>query len=178
MLSCIILVYRLVSKCLLWTCSDEHSRLPAQTSPCRSRSRIKDTTETWSSLVPRSRRCNLFHLHIERESQAIKTGWVEENTRYHKMRIKIYNHDANITFLIFYKFPECYYFPPFFTIQPVLSTREKQLQQWRQLILSYYTFYKIKTLVVHDCALWKNSKINRSLNSDGIRIIMRDFIRR
>mmetsp|Transcript_2724 Transcript_2724/g.4207 ORF Transcript_2724/g.4207 Transcript_2724/m.4207 type:complete len:102 (+) Transcript_2724:423-728(+) len=35
------------------------------------------------------------------------------------------------------KLPDFYYFPPFFTIQPVLSTREKQLGQWRELILKY-----------------------------------------
>ena len=33
--------------------------------------------------------------------------------------------------------PDFYHFPPFFTIQPVLSTREKQLGQWRELILKY-----------------------------------------
>lgn len=33
--------------------------------------------------------------------------------------------------------PDFYFFPPFFTIQPVLSTREDQLEQWRELILKY-----------------------------------------
>eukprot|EP00956_Cyclotella_meneghiniana_P044092 scaffold301725_cov86-Cyclotella_meneghiniana.AAC.4 len=36
-----------------------------------------------------------------------------------------------------YQYPDVYHFPPFFTIQPVLSTREKQLAQWRELILKY-----------------------------------------
>ena len=47
--------------------------------------------------------------------------------------------------LLYKKFPEFYNFPPFFTIQPVLETREKQLALWRQLILDYHTFQKIKT---------------------------------
>ncbi|EJK68321.1 hypothetical protein THAOC_10508, partial [Thalassiosira oceanica] len=33
--------------------------------------------------------------------------------------------------------PDFWYFPPFFTLQPVLATREKQLGQWRELILKY-----------------------------------------
>lgn len=76
-----------------------------------------------------------------------------------------------------FEFPEFYSFPPFFTIQPVLSTQEKQLALWRELILSYYTHHKLKTLVVHDCILWKNSEINRELNPDAIRLIMNDFVK-
>mmetsp|Transcript_5657 Transcript_5657/g.12014 ORF Transcript_5657/g.12014 Transcript_5657/m.12014 type:complete len:196 (-) Transcript_5657:178-765(-) len=41
--------------------------------------------------------------------------------------------------------PDFWYFPPFFTLQPVLATREKQLGQWRELILKYHTDLKIKT---------------------------------
>jgi len=73
------------------------------------------------------------------------------------------------------QFPEFYSFPPFFTIQPVLSTREKQMGLWRELILRYHTSLKIKTLVVHDCPLWKNADISRSLNNDDINTIMQDF---
>lgn len=75
------------------------------------------------------------------------------------------------------QFPSYYNFPPFFTLQPVLSTREKQLSQWRDLILSYHTKLKIKTLVVHDCPLWKNQKINREISSKkDIDLIMNDFV--
>ncbi len=37
---------------------------------------------------------------------------------------------------------------------------------WRELILRYHTSLKIKTLVVHDCPLWNNAKISRSLNNE------------
>jgi hypothetical protein len=37
----------------------------------------------------------------------------------------------------YFQLPDLYNFPPFFTIQPVLITREKQLEQWRDLILKY-----------------------------------------
>ena len=76
-----------------------------------------------------------------------------------------------------FDYPEFYSFPPFFTIQPVLSTREKQLGLWRELILRYHTEKKIKTLTVHDCPLWKNDKIGRELNAEAIQVIMDDFCR-
>mmetsp|Transcript_16421 Transcript_16421/g.34131 ORF Transcript_16421/g.34131 Transcript_16421/m.34131 type:complete len:181 (-) Transcript_16421:187-729(-) len=75
-----------------------------------------------------------------------------------------------------FKFPDFYNFPPFFTIQPVLATREKQLGQWRELILRYHTDLKIKTLVLHECPLWKNPKIERELTGDEIRLVMDDFV--
>lgn len=47
---------------------------------------------------------------------------------------------------------------------------------WRELILRYHTCLKIKTLVVHDCPLWKNPKIQRSLSPEDVSIVMQDFI--
>lgn len=73
--------------------------------------------------------------------------------------------------------PDFYHFPPFFTIQPVLSTREKQLGQWRELILKYHTDLKIKILVLHECPLWKNETIGRELNREEIQIVMDDFVK-
>eukprot|EP00580_Thalassiosira_gravida_P019980 CAMPEP_0201662116 /NCGR_PEP_ID=MMETSP0494-20130426/4300_1 /ASSEMBLY_ACC=CAM_ASM_000839 /TAXON_ID=420259 /ORGANISM="Thalassiosira gravida, Strain GMp14c1" /LENGTH=178 /DNA_ID=CAMNT_0048140409 /DNA_START=20 /DNA_END=556 /DNA_ORIENTATION=+ len=75
-----------------------------------------------------------------------------------------------------FELPDFYYFPPFFTIQPVLSTREKQLGQWRELILKYHTDLKIKTLVVHECPLFQNSTIQRNLTPSDIQIVMFDFV--
>eukprot|EP01083_Nonionella_stella_P019285 53604_1 len=76
-----------------------------------------------------------------------------------------------------FEYPEFYSFPPFFSIQPVLATREKQMGLWRELILSYHTSMKIKTLVVHDCPLWKNKDVSRELNSEGIKSVMNDFVK-
>mmetsp|Transcript_24573 Transcript_24573/g.30214 ORF Transcript_24573/g.30214 Transcript_24573/m.30214 type:complete len:176 (-) Transcript_24573:812-1339(-) len=75
-----------------------------------------------------------------------------------------------------FEHPEIFSFAPFFTIQPVLATREKQMGLWRELILSYHTSLKIKTLRVHDCPLWKNKEIGRELNSEAINTIMEDFV--
>ena len=74
------------------------------------------------------------------------------------------------------KFPEFYSFPPFFTIQPVEETREKQFALWRDLIVRYHDHCKIKTLVVHECPLWKNDKIHRKLDPDDIQQIMENLV--
>jgi len=49
---------------------------------------------------------------------------------------------------------------------------------WRELILSYHTSFKIKTLVVHDCPLWKNKEISRELSREDINAVMDDFVKR
>jgi ESCRT-II complex subunit VPS25 len=74
------------------------------------------------------------------------------------------------------QYPEFYSFPPFFTIQPVLATREKQLALWRDLIVRYHTQHKLKNLVVHECPLWKNDDIGRKLNKEAIDVIMQDLV--
>ena len=74
-----------------------------------------------------------------------------------------------------FQFPEFYNFPPFFTIQPVLATREKQLALWRELILNYHTHHKIQTLKVYDCPLWKNATIQRQLLPEEIITVAQDF---
>lgn len=48
---------------------------------------------------------------------------------------------------------------------------------WRELILNYHTSLKIKTLVVHDCPLWKNQDIQRELDRKGIESVMEDFVK-
>jgi len=48
---------------------------------------------------------------------------------------------------------------------------------WRDLILKYHTELRIKTLVVHDCPLWKNPGIGRELDNESIMAVMEDFIK-
>jgi len=76
-----------------------------------------------------------------------------------------------------FEYPEFYSFPPFFTEQPVIATREKQMSLWRELILRYHTSFKIKTLVVHDCPLWKNEEVGRELSGEAIAAVVKDFIK-
>jgi len=75
-----------------------------------------------------------------------------------------------------FEYPEFYSFPPFFTIQPVEATRQKQLALWRELILKYHTQHKLKTLVVHECPLWKNESIERKLDASSISVICEDLV--
>jgi ESCRT-II complex subunit VPS25 len=76
-----------------------------------------------------------------------------------------------------YEYPDFYHFPPFFTIQPVLATREKQLALWRELILKYTTTKKIKVLSIYDTQhLWNNPKIQRQLTTDAIIQVCNDLI--
>jgi ESCRT-II complex subunit VPS25 len=81
-------------------------------------------------------------------------------------------------------YPDVYNFPPFFTIQPVLATRNKQLELWRALIIQYCTVHKKKTLSIYDTndnttndgpLLWKNPHIQRQCSSEAIQIIC-DYI--
>jgi len=36
----------------------------------------------------------------------------------------------------------------------------------------------MKTLVVHECPLWKNEEIGRELDSEGIDVVLNDFVTR
>mmetsp|Transcript_17814 Transcript_17814/g.30376 ORF Transcript_17814/g.30376 Transcript_17814/m.30376 type:complete len:91 (+) Transcript_17814:389-661(+) len=57
---------------------------------------------------------------------------------------------------------EFYNFPPFFTLQPVEQTQEKQLQLWRRLILDYFTKNtKENILTLASFDLFQNDQIQR-----------------
>jgi ESCRT-II complex subunit VPS25 len=58
-----------------------------------------------------------------------------------------------------------------------LSSREKQLALWRELILTYHTRQKRNDLIVHDCALWRNARVRRQLTAEAIRTVCNDFVR-
>jgi ESCRT-II complex subunit VPS25 len=57
-----------------------------------------------------------------------------------------------------------------------LVTKDKQLALWRDLIVRYHTQYKLKTLVVHECPLWKNDDIGRALSKESIGIVMNNLV--
>lgn len=42
--------------------------------------------------------------------------------------------------------------------------------------MRYHTQYKLKTLVVHECKLWKNDNIGRSLSKEDIHVVVNDLI--
>lgn len=66
-------------------------------------------------------------------------------------------------------------FPPFFTIQPNATTRKIQLSVWSKLALKYHKTNKKYTLDVNEAMespLFSNQKINRSLSTEGIIIVL------
>ena len=73
--------------------------------------------------------------------------------------------------------PEMYNFPPFFTIQPVLETRKKQLKVWQDLIVNWHKIQATEVLNLNDWKLFENSSINRSVDMDGRRTIVEYLVR-
>lgn len=73
--------------------------------------------------------------------------------------------------------PWQYDFPPFFTIQPNAATRKIQLTVWCRLVLRYYKNNKKYVLDVNEeSPLFSNSKINRSLPTEGISTVMESLM--
>jgi len=73
--------------------------------------------------------------------------------------------------------PAFYNFPPFFTLQPVQATHEKQLKLWRELVVSYHTFSKEYVLDnPYEFPLFKNEKIDRKLSSEFIDAVVKSLI--
>lgn len=73
-----------------------------------------------------------------------------------------------------FKWPWQYEFPPFFTLQPVLVTRDKQLEAWARLVIDYAQHHKIYTLDINEAAqgeLFNNQKLNRRLSAEGIKAV-------
>jgi len=74
-----------------------------------------------------------------------------------------------------FEWPWQYNFPPFFTIQPNSATQAKQLEAWRQLILSYYKHqkqYRLDVTEAHSSPLFSNESIKRKLAMDDMRLVL------
>lgn len=72
--------------------------------------------------------------------------------------------------------PDFWSFKPFFTLQPVSETREKQLNCWSSLILSYCTFNNVNRLDPNSFIYFKNSALGRELSPDGITAVINKLI--
>ncbi|KAF2073009.1 hypothetical protein CYY_005687 [Polysphondylium violaceum] len=80
-----------------------------------------------------------------------------------------------------FQFPVYYNKEPFFTVQPVLDTRKKQFQMWRDLILQYCSSLKIYELdllesIKSNSILFFNQKINRRLSIESLKLIIQDIV--
>lgn len=73
-----------------------------------------------------------------------------------------------------FEWPWQFNFPPFFTVQPNLATRKKQLDAWTSLICDYCRHHKMLTLNVQDAQtmeLFHNKSISRKLNAEAVTTI-------
>ncbi|TYZ63531.1 hypothetical protein PybrP1_010171 [[Pythium] brassicae (nom. inval.)] len=74
-----------------------------------------------------------------------------------------------------FAYPEYYDFPPFFTLQPVRATREKQLVLWKQLILEYHRTHNLPLFQPLASALFENVKISRKMAQEG-RLAVAEYL--
>lgn len=67
-----------------------------------------------------------------------------------------------------FKLPHFFNYPPYFTLQPVRETREKQVQLWKELILDYCRSQKVFIIgLEEEFPLFSNPVIERSLSHEA-----------
>mmetsp|Transcript_35112 Transcript_35112/g.35747 ORF Transcript_35112/g.35747 Transcript_35112/m.35747 type:complete len:182 (-) Transcript_35112:120-665(-) len=72
--------------------------------------------------------------------------------------------------------PDLWGFKPFFTLQPVRATREKQLQIWRDMIVKYHKQINQFIMIPYDFPYFENAAIERKLSSEAIHAIVNYMI--
>lgn len=73
--------------------------------------------------------------------------------------------------------PEYWSFKPFFTLQPVGGTREKQLHCWSSLVLQYCANARQTRLDPTTFELFRNEAIQRRLSPEGVIAVIDHLIR-
>lgn len=73
-----------------------------------------------------------------------------------------------------FTFPPFAGFPPFYTLQPNLTTRARQLELWSSLILSYCAYHRLFKLSLSSPPpdLFNNAGIKRSLKPNDVRAVL------
>lgn len=74
-----------------------------------------------------------------------------------------------------FPFPPHYSFPPFFTLQPVATTRSSQFQSWSTLIQSYCRFQRAFSLSLIDALstpLFHNTTLGRQLSLRDAKAVL------
>lgn len=72
--------------------------------------------------------------------------------------------------------PAFYQYPPYFTLQPVKETRDRQSALWGQLILAYCKHNKIFLInTQEDFPLFVNSSISRRLSQEAATAFLDDL---
>ncbi|XP_028712689.2 vacuolar protein-sorting-associated protein 25 isoform X1 [Peromyscus leucopus] len=94
--------------------------------------------------------------------------------------------EANCQFRVFwattmamsFEWPWQYRFPPFFTLQPNVDTRQKQLAAWCSLVLSFCRLHKQSSMTVmeaQESPLFNNVKLQRKLPVESIQIVLEEL---
>lgn len=76
-----------------------------------------------------------------------------------------------------FEFPDFFSYPPYFTLQPVKETRDRQAGLWGSLILAYCKHQK--HFVIHldqDHPLFHNASINRKLDSEAKKAFLSELV--
>ncbi|XP_052575747.1 vacuolar protein-sorting-associated protein 25-like [Peromyscus californicus insignis] len=71
-----------------------------------------------------------------------------------------------------------YCFPPFFTLQPNVDTRQKQLAAWCSPVLSFCHLHKQSSMTVmevQESPLFNNIKLQRKLLVESIQIVLEEL---
>jgi ESCRT-II complex subunit VPS25 len=75
-----------------------------------------------------------------------------------------------------YEHPPHFHFPPFFTLQPVPSSRAKQLQLWGAYVADYASAHGLTRISISEqkghADLFSNEAIERRLTPDAVRAVL------
>ncbi|KAK2952055.1 putative Vacuolar protein-sorting-associated protein 25 [Blattamonas nauphoetae] len=74
-----------------------------------------------------------------------------------------------------FEYPSFYHLPPFYTLQEVIATKQKQIGLWQEFTIRYCKANKIQRISVNDCdkiPIFHNDTIQRKLSPIFIREIL------
>ena len=76
-----------------------------------------------------------------------------------------------------YNYPNYYKFPPFFTLQPVMKSRAKQIELWLSMLLDYSNQTKTFTLS-YSSDIFHNKVIARDASTELMDVIFHTLVER
>ncbi|ELR53910.1 Vacuolar protein-sorting-associated protein 25, partial [Bos mutus] len=82
------------------------------------------------------------------------------------------------TMAMSFEWPWQYRFPPFFTLQPNVDTRQKQLAAWCSLVLTFCRLHKQSSMTVmeaQESPLFNNVKLQRKLPVESIQVVLEEL---
>ena len=79
-----------------------------------------------------------------------------------------------------FKFPDCYKYPPFWTLQVNPEQKAKQIELWSNLICAYMKsqdLYEFDISAAQEMPLFSNEKINRTLPKIALVAILDEMVK-